>query len=420
MKVLIAASACHPTAPSESYVGWQAVSELRKDHELWVLTSAWCREGVERFLSQNPDWKNVHFHFIGEYGEHHRHPLIARLESWLRYRRWCREAARHARVLAQTVDFDIAHHVTCATWRTGSPLAGCGVPWIWGPIGGGEYFPWNLWRMLSPAALGFEILRKWSTFLSRRSRAVKMAVDDASLILPNNPETESLMRSIGATSAKMMRLTQSFLSEERLGDLSCMEKPSPVHSGELRILAGGNLEGRKGVAIVLEALSMLRREQIPFHFHFLGKGPESAYLKRVAGRSGLGDRVRFLDFLKGEDFLAELKSAHVYMLPSLREGVPVTQVEAMAAGCVPLVAACGGAGPMAEVAGVRPIRVSNFRRMAEELASRAMELWRDPALWERQSRDSAGAISRLYTSGHYRKEVAGMYLRIRKHRKSVT
>jgi glycosyltransferase involved in cell wall biosynthesis len=414
MKVLIAAAACHPTAPSESYVGWQAVSELRKEHDLWVLTSAWCREGVEQFLADNPDWKNVHFHFIGEDRPHHHHPLIARLESWLGYRRWCREAAVCARTLAGTIDFDIAHHVTCATWRTGSPLAGCGIPWIWGPIGGGEYFPWKLWRMLSPSALFFEILRKWSTFLSRRSHAVKLAVCDASLILPNNHETELLILSMGGSPEKTSRLSQSFLSEKKLRDLSCSDKASPMNSGELRILAGGNLEGRKGVAIVLEALSILRKEKVPFRFHYLGKGAEGAYLKGLAERLGITDRVEFFDFLHGDEFIEELKSAHVYMLPSLREGVPVTQIEAMAAGCVPLVANCGGAGPMAEAAGIEPITVSSFRRMSEDLCSRALELWQDPGLWETQSRASMKAISQLYTSRHYREEVAVMYRRIKK------
>jgi len=414
MKVLIAAAACHPTAPSESYVGWQAVSELRKEHDIWVLTSAWCREGVEQFLADNPDWKNVHFHFIGEDRPHHHHPLIARLESWLGYRRWCRDAAVCARTLAGTIDFDIAHHVTCATWRTGSPLAGCGIPWIWGPIGGGEHFPWQLWRMLSPSALFFEILRKLSTFLSRRSHAVKLAVRDATLVLPNNPETELLILSMGGSQARISRLSQSFLSEKRLGDLSCSDKASPMNSGELRILAGGNLEGRKGVAIVLEALSILRKEKVAFRFHYLGKGAEGAYLKRLAERLGITDRVEFFDFLHGDEFIEELKSAHVYMLPSLREGVPVTQIEAMAAGCVPLVANCGGAGPMAEAAGIAPITVSSFRRMSADLCSRALELWQDPGLWETQSRASMMAISQLYTSKHYREEVTVMYRRIGK------
>jgi glycosyltransferase involved in cell wall biosynthesis len=217
---------------------------------------------------------------------------------------------------------------------------------------------------------------------------------------------------MGGSSERITQLSQSFLSEKRLGDLSSNAKASPMNSGELRILAGGNLEGRKGVAIVLEALSILSKEKFPFRLHYLGKGPESAYLKGLAERLGLSDRVKFFDFLKGEEFMAELKSAHVYMLPSLREGVPVTQIEAMAAGCVPLVAKCGGAGPMAEAAGIAPIMVSSFRKMSEDLYSRAMDLWQDPGLWETQSRASMEAISRLYTSKHYREEVAGIYRRV--------
>jgi hypothetical protein len=59
----------------------------------------------------------------------------------MRYRKWSRYASVAAKRLNQEINFDLAHHVTYATWRMGSPLADVGVPWIWGPIGGGEVSP---------------------------------------------------------------------------------------------------------------------------------------------------------------------------------------------------------------------------------------------------------------------------------------
>jgi glycosyltransferase involved in cell wall biosynthesis len=255
--------------------------------------------------------------------------------------------------------------------------------------------------MLSPSALFFEVLRKWSTYFSRRSHAVKLAVRDASLILPNNPETESLIRSMGGAPEKMLRLTQSFLSVERLSDLSSRSKITPLECGELRIVAGGILEGRKGVAIVLKALSILSPQKIPFRFHFLGKGPEGAYLKELSERLGISDRVKFFDFLKGEEFMAQLKAAHIYMLPSVREGFGLTQMEAMAAGCVPIVADCGGPAMMSRSSGLEPIAVSSFMIMANEIADRAKILWDKPDYWREASLRSCESIIHGYSTEHY-------------------
>jgi len=412
MKVLIAAIACHPTAGSEAHVGWQAVSLLRHEHELWVLTSLWCKEGIEQVVFKESGWENVHFIYVDEaLGVRPSHPnrMIARLESWTRYHAWCRHAQKVASRLIKEIDFDLGHHVTYASWRMGSPLSGLGIPWIWGPIGGGERFPWQLIKILSPVAAIFEIIRALSTKVSTFSPSVRRAVRDASLILPNNSETEDLLIGLGATPEKMRRLVQSFLPGERLDRLKPGYKEDPKTCGILRIVAGGNLEGRKGVAIALKALALVKQSGIPFQYRYLGKGPELGYLKKITERLCLSAEVEFCDSFRGEDYIRALQESHIYLLPSLREGVPLTQLEAMAAGCVPVVAACGGAGPMALEAGSQPIPVASTPEMAEAIAERLAELWNLPLSWSSQSESSARAICEKYSSEHYGTEINSCY-----------
>jgi len=409
MKILIAAAACHPTAGSEAYVGWQAVSQLRQQHDLWVLTSGWCREGIEGFLQGHPDWSNVRFFYVDPPLTHHPNRLVARIGSWTRYRQWCRLAAKEVKWLERNVDFDLAHHVTYATWRMGSPLAGIGVPWIWGPIGGGEVFPLQMIPVLSPLAFLFEILRGLNTMIAKRSPSVGSAAKSASLVLPNNPETESLIVSLGVPKERIRRLCQSFLPKERLERLKRERWMSPRECGEVRLVAGGNLEGRKGVAIALHALAQLKREGIPFRYTYLGRGPELEHLRSLVNRLGINDRVSFVDSLSGEEYAQALQSNHVYLLPSLREGVPVTQMEAMAAGCVPIVADCGGAGPMARSSGSEPIPVTTTDRMTREIAEVIRRLWLDPERWIDLSHRASEGIQNGYSSEHYRQSMTGFY-----------
>jgi len=412
MKVLIASITCHPTAGSEAYVGWQAVSLLRHEHELWVLTSLWCKEAIEEAVASEEGWENVHFIYADEaLGVRPSHPnrMIARLESWTRYHSWCRLAHRCATALSSGIQFDLGHHVTYASWRMGSPLSGLGIPWIWGPIGGGERFPWRLLRILSPVAAGFELFRTVSTRFSMFSPSVRRAVRDASLILPNNPETEDLLIRLGAKPEKTRRLVQSFLPEEKLDRLKPASKEDPKACGVLRIVAGGNLEGRKGVAIALKALALVKQSGIPFQYRYLGKGPELGHLKKLTDRLNLSSEVEFCDSLRGDDYIHALQQSHIYLLPSLREGVPLTQLEAMAAGCVPVVAACGGAGPMALEAGSRPIPVGTAPEMAEAIAERLGGLWKLPLQWHAQSEGAARAIREKYSAVHYGTEINSFY-----------
>jgi glycosyltransferase involved in cell wall biosynthesis len=412
MKILISAAACHPTSGSEAYVGWQAVSQLRRDHDLWVLTSGWCREGIESFLEKNPDWRNVRFVYVDErdgalpYSENR---MIARLQSWMRYRKWCRYASVAAKRLNQEIKFDLAHHVTYATWRMGSPLSGIGIPWIWGPIGGGENFPATMLSVLSPVAILFEIVRRLNTMMAKRSLAVRCAAGSAALVLPNNPETESLIISLGVPKERIRRLCQSFLPEERLERLKRTASITPRDCGELRCLAGGNLEGRKGVAIALQSLELLAEEGIPFLYTYLGRGPELEHLKALAVRLGIAERVNFVDSLSGDEYVSALQSSHVYLLPSLREGVPVTQMEAMAAGCVPVVADCGGAGPMAISGGSQPMAVSVPKNITRCIAVELKGLWENPFVWERRSNSARMGIINSYSSENYRVLIKQFY-----------
>ena len=409
MKILIAAAACHPTSGSEAYVGWQAISQLRREHDLWVLTSGWCRDGIETFLLENPDWTNVRFFYVDKAIPDHPNRLVARIFSWTRYRRWCLLAAKVAKKLAGEVSFDLAQHVTMATWRTGSPLSEIGIPWIWGPIGGGEAFPSNMLPVLSPVAALFEIARALNTMMAKQSQAVRCATRSAALVLPNNPETESLIVSLGVPKERIRRLCQSFLPEERLERLKRVASISPRQDGQLRCVAGGNLEGRKGVAIALRSLGLLAKEGIPFLYTYLGRGPELEHLKALAVRLGIAERVNFVESLSGDEYIQALQSSHVYLLPSLREGVPVTQMEAMAAGCVPVVADCGGAGPMASSGGCEPTKVSTSVDMARDIAGTLKMLWENPDDWSRLSEKAAQGIIHGYSADNYHKMINNYY-----------
>src|SRR5690606_4337786 len=112
--------------------------------------------------------------------------------------------------------------------------------------------------------------------------------------------------------------------------------------GPPTILFLGRLAEKKGVHLLLPAFAALRATHPDARLVIAGDGPWRERLERQA-RTGLGlgeHAVRFAGYVTGDAKRALLAEAHVYVLPSITtadgdaEGLPVSLLEGLAAGCV--------------------------------------------------------------------------------------
>jgi glycosyltransferase involved in cell wall biosynthesis len=109
------------------------------------------------------------------------------------------------------------------------------------------------------------------------------------------------------------------------------------------VLFLGRLEQSKGVFDLLEAISALRAAIPDVHLLCAGEGDRHA-VERYAERLGISDAVRFTGWVSPSGKRALLESAAAFVLPSYSAGLPVSLLEAMAAG-VPVVASPIGGIP---------------------------------------------------------------------------
>ncbi|MGE5594144.1 MAG: glycosyltransferase family 4 protein [Betaproteobacteria bacterium] len=91
----------------------------------------------------------------------------------------------------------------------------------------------------------------------------------------------------------------------------------------------------KGVGVLLHALAHLRKWGLRPEVLVAGDGPARGDLEALAKALGVSDQVRFLGFV--EDIVPFYAAIDGFVLPSLSEGMPLSLIEAMAAG-VPVVA----------------------------------------------------------------------------------
>jgi glycosyltransferase involved in cell wall biosynthesis len=136
----------------------------------------------------------------------------------------------------------------------------------------------------------------------------------------------------------------------------------------LRAFAAGNLEGRKGVSIALQAIFLAKKAGVRVEYQVTSRGPELAHLKRLSKRLQLTDQVILGKRFDEADFAAALATFDIVLLPSLRDGAGLSIMEAMLAGCVPIVADwCGPAEFVTPECGYK-VAVTDPIKMATEIA----------------------------------------------------
>jgi colanic acid/amylovoran biosynthesis glycosyltransferase len=118
--------------------------------------------------------------------------------------------------------------------------------------------------------------------------------------------------------------------------------PSHCLSERPTVLLVGRLSPEKGHGVLLDALSLLRRDGIEAIVEFAGDGPIRSDLEAQAARLGVSERVRFLGGLHPSEVAERLQRADVFCLPSFSEGLPVSIMEAMAIGTPVVTTHIGG------------------------------------------------------------------------------
>jgi glycosyltransferase involved in cell wall biosynthesis len=122
-------------------------------------------------------------------------------------------------------------------------------------------------------------------------------------------------------------------------------QPSLVDMGSEegpRIGMIGRLVEQKGFHLVLNAAPQILKQFPKARFIIVGDGPYREELTSLSRRLGIESSVRFLG--QREDMPGIYRSLDVFVLPSFNEGMPVTLLEAMAAG-IPSIATRVGAVP---------------------------------------------------------------------------
>ena len=159
------------------------------------------------------------------------------------------------------------------------------------------------------------------------------------------------------------------------------------------VLAVGRLSPEKGFSVLIDALAILSREGLPQRARILGDGPMRASLEQQAKRAGVEKLVEFVGEVEPEEVRAQLGLADWFCLPSFSEGLPISVMEAMAAG-LPVVCTWIAGIPELAKAEVTALTVPPAR--ADALAEALRRLAADPSLRVRLAKAARAEVEQLH------------------------
>lgn len=321
MKILLSAFAYAPNVGSEPGVGWRWAAELGKRHEVTVVTDATRRELVEADGVQLPS--NVR--------------VVYFRPAWLRamplnsttaqllYTLWQFGLLGFARRLQREQEFDLAIHCTYSVFRHPSFLGYLGIPFVFGPVGGGEDAPLALKRSIRGCEKLKELMRSLLNKAALFDPFLWLAYSRATLILVSTEQTRRALPWIFRKRA----FVYPNLGVDAIPDA----KPSERKVGEpLRILFAGRLLGWKGVHFAIRALAEARRNGVDVELTILGRGPYEPVLRKLATSEGIGQSIRWLGHRPQSELFALYRSMHAFIFPSLHDSGGTVVLEAQANG----------------------------------------------------------------------------------------
>jgi len=321
MRVLLSAYAFEPNSGSESGVGWNWATRLAAHHEVVVLTRATNRAKIESVAAELPE--GLSFAYVHDrYREPWHWPLGL---GWLAYYHWQVVGGQTALALHRDQPFDLAHHVTFASWRAPSFLYRLGIPFIWGPVGGGQSSPPGFLSILGFGGTVRELLRGVFQNLSRLDPFVRRTMNRATLVMAANTATLNFLPR--KLNARKRLLLETALDERQIGD-----RPHPRGSpGQLRVLWVGYLNPSKALPLLIEAVAQTPASS-GVEVEVVGGGPEEVRWMDLVHRHSVEDRITFLGPRRYEEVQHLYGVADALVFTSLRETSGNVLLEAMAAG----------------------------------------------------------------------------------------
>jgi glycosyltransferase involved in cell wall biosynthesis len=195
---------------------------------------------------------------------------------------------------------------------------------------------------------------------------------------------------------------------------SATDATAPRKEG-FTLITVGRLAPAKNYGTLLRSVALARRDVPDLALWMLGDGAEADSLRRLAGELGISDAVRFWG--EQSDVGCWLQRADLFVMSSISEGLPISILEAMAAGLPAIVTDVGG---MPEVIQMSESGTIVGAGDAEALAAAIVDYAARRDQLVTLGRRAANCYERHFTPQRMTADYQALYERCLRHRAAAT
>ena len=332
------AYAISPTRGSEYSVAWNYIKEISKHYDVDVLYGASgehlgdCSE-LEDYLKCNVE-KGINFVKVAPT------PLQNVVNGinkagigyafYIAFRLWHKSAFKVAQNLTERNCYALVHQLNPIGFREPGYLYRLGIPFIWGPIGGGNFINYKLLSELPFQSKLFYMLKNCLNYMQLKfSFRVKEALSKADALIFCNSENLKVFNKYHAVKGAVM--SEQAIAEDVLEKAMKVTSVEHIQSNssekELNLIWVGRLCPGKNISFLLDVMAYLIKN-INVKLTVIGDGELRDIIKKQANDLGISDNVHFTGLLTREEILIELSKADLHCLCSLSEANTTVLYEA--------------------------------------------------------------------------------------------
>jgi glycosyltransferase involved in cell wall biosynthesis len=382
LRILLSAYACEPGKGSEPGVGWNwALALARRGHEVWVLTRSNNEITIEPEYIRLKLAIREHLHFI--------YYDLPRWASWwkkggrgvyLYYLLWQWGAYQVAKQKHAEERFDLVHHVTFVSVRQPSFMGELGIPFIFGPVAGGERAPWRLRSGYGWRGWMLDAARDAANMLVRFDPLMRRTFAKAERIFVTSRQTRDLVPR-GYWSKTQIKLAIA-LDSSGVGELRKERAAQPP-----RIFYLGRFLYWKGMHLGLACFSDFLRHYPDARLSMIGSGPDEAHWRHLARQLRIENSIDWVPWVNRAELADIYRNHDVLLFPSLHDSGGMVVLEAMQHGLPVVCLKLGGPGVLVDDTCGIALDTSGHsaHSLIEAMAERLVQLFDNRATLERLS-----------------------------------
>lgn len=385
-RILVSAYGCEPLKGSEPGVGWNWVLQMAKYNQLYVITRANNQKIIEEYLPSDIK-NNVIFYY---YDTPH---FIKRLKNkakglYFYYFFWQIGIIPLSKRIIKNNRVDYVMHLTFGSMWMPTFMPFLGIPFIWGPVGGGDCEPRSFLKLLAP---------KQRIIQSFRYVMNKTALINPLIFIPALKAKAILCRTLNSADV----VPQCFQSKVRvvletsMGEDIFIYKKHDRNDGKIRFISTGRLLPSKNILSAIRSLQYLPKD-LDYEYFIIGSGNQKNEIEKEIITNNLSNKVRILDEMPRSEVLNELQKADIFLFPSLREGGSWALMEAMAIGLPVICLDWAGMKIITDNSCAIRLPVTNPEQMPKDMANAIAELVKDPNLRKRMGENGRKRIQTVF------------------------